>query len=186
MLLPPLGRTSQILTDRGKVFLSEFWTALFGILRTSLLVTTAYHPQSDGQSERTNQTVEIALRHLVNAKKDDLPSQLPEVEFTINNMVNTSTNRAPMKFLTGIIAPSAVDAATAPPGLAKAWSAERDRIRAEAKDALLFVQMKMSIYYDKKHAPILFKVGNSAYVRISAHMQPGYHLSNDTSHKLSQ
>ena len=54
------GVPARIITDRGKVFLSEFWTALFRILRTSLLVTTAYHPQSDGQSERTNQTVEIS------------------------------------------------------------------------------------------------------------------------------
>jgi hypothetical protein len=181
------GVPARIITDRGKVFLSDFWTALFKILRTSLLVTTAYHPQSDGQSERTNQTVEIALRHLVNAKKDDWPSHLPEVEFTINNMVNTSTNRAPMEFLTGIVAPSAVDAATAPPGLAKTWSATRDRLRAEARDALLFAQTKMSIYYDKRHAPISFKVGDLAYVRVSAPMQPGYHLSNETStHKLSQ
>jgi len=59
------GVPSRIITDRGKVFMSAFWTSLFRILRTKLMLTTSYHPQTDGQSERTNQTVEVALRHLV-------------------------------------------------------------------------------------------------------------------------
>ena len=65
------GVPSKILSDRGRIFLSDFWTKLFRMMRTDLLVTTTYHPQGDGQSERTNQTVEMALRHLVSALKND-------------------------------------------------------------------------------------------------------------------
>jgi transposase InsO family protein len=84
------GVPQKIITDRGKVFLSEFWTSIFKILRTQLLVTTAYHPQSDGQSERTNQIVEIGLRHLVNNTKSNWTTFVGEVEFAINNSRRTS------------------------------------------------------------------------------------------------
>jgi hypothetical protein len=51
-----------ILSDRNKKFLSDLWSALFKHLGVQLLYSTAYHPQTDGQSERTNQTVEAMLR----------------------------------------------------------------------------------------------------------------------------
>jgi hypothetical protein len=180
------GVPSRIVTDRGKVFLSEFWTALFRILRTTLLVTTAYHSQADSQSERTNQNVEIALRHLVNAYKDNWTSCLAEVEFNINNNVHSSTGKSPMQFLTGANAPSALQAATSIPTAATDWSTARDEIRDDAKNALLFAQTKMSIYYDNKHKPMTFDVGDMVYVRLAGSMEPGYHLPHEICHKLSQ
>lgn len=180
------GVPSHILTDRGKIFLSEFWTALFRILRTALLVTTAYHPQGDGQSERTNQNVEIALRHLVNIRKDDWASYLPEVEFSLNNTTNASIGRSPMQFLTGLNAPAAIEAATIPRNSATEWASIRDELRDEARDAIKFAQAKMSIYYDKKHKPISFQVGDMVYVRLAGSMEPRYHLPIDISRKLSQ
>lgn len=59
------GLPGELITDRDPKFLSEFWTALFTKLGVKLLYSTAYHPQTDGSSERTNQTVEIALRFFV-------------------------------------------------------------------------------------------------------------------------
>ena len=56
------GLPKVILLDRDRKFLSELWSALFDMLRVKLLYSTAYHPQTDGSSERTNQTVEIAIR----------------------------------------------------------------------------------------------------------------------------
>jgi transposase InsO family protein len=63
---PTMGIPGAIITDRGSVFVSYMWTTLFSLLGTDCMATTAYNPEADGQSERTNQTVEIALRHLVN------------------------------------------------------------------------------------------------------------------------
>jgi hypothetical protein len=180
------GVPSRIITDRGKIFLSEFWTALFRILRTTLLVTTAYHPQSDGQSERTNQTVEIALRHLVNLRKDNWADCLAEVEFVINNTVNASTGKSPMQFLTGLNAPSALDATAHPVNKATDWVSSRDELRDDARQSLVFAQTKMSIYYDRKHLPISFKTGDMAYIRLAGSMEPGFHLQHEVSHKLSQ
>src|SRR5271168_5021652 len=78
------GVPQRILTDRGKVFLSDFWTSLFKILHTNLLGTTSYHPQTDGQSERTNQIIEIALRHVVAISKTDWTEFIEEVEFLLS------------------------------------------------------------------------------------------------------
>ena len=59
------GLPKVIISDRDRKFLSDFWTAIFDKLSVSLLYPTAYHPQTDGTSERTNQTAEIALRFYV-------------------------------------------------------------------------------------------------------------------------
>ena len=56
------GLPKQIISDRDRKFLSEFWKALFSKLGVKLLYSTAYHPQTDKSSERTNQTIEIVLR----------------------------------------------------------------------------------------------------------------------------
>lgn len=56
------GVPMSMVSDRDKVFTSHFLKALFQALRTQLAMSTAYHPQSDGQSERVNQCVEMYLR----------------------------------------------------------------------------------------------------------------------------
>ena len=71
------GLPGELITDRDPKFLSKFWMALFEKLGVKLLYSTAYHPQTDGSSERTNQTIEIALRFFVHALED--PSLWPEV-----------------------------------------------------------------------------------------------------------
>jgi hypothetical protein len=180
------GVPSKIITDRGKIFLSDFWTSLFRILRTNLLVTTAYHPQTDGQSERTNQTVEIALRHLVNPNKDDWVYYLGEIEYWSNNLVNKSTGKTPMQYLAAIDPRTPLDwASLQPDEKAIPWIQNREQIRKEALDALAFARTKMAIYYDKKHKPLTLKVGDKAYIKLSTGITPGYRLPN-TSSKLSQ
>src|SRR5207248_1883134 len=60
------GIPRAIISDRDSKFMSEFWKTTFNKLSISMLTATAYHPQTDGQSERTNQIIEIALRFLLN------------------------------------------------------------------------------------------------------------------------
>ena len=61
------GLLGELITNRDPKFLSKFWTALFEKLGIKLLYSTAYHPQTDGSSKRTNQTVEIALQFFIYA-----------------------------------------------------------------------------------------------------------------------
>ena len=63
LLLSDWGIPKGIISDRDRKFTSEFWQGMWKALGTRLLMTTAYHPQGDGLSERKNQTVEIAIRY---------------------------------------------------------------------------------------------------------------------------
>lgn len=64
------GLLQQIISDRDRKFLSDLWRALFEEVGVKLLYSTAYHPQTDGSSERTNQTVEIAVRFWMSTLDD--------------------------------------------------------------------------------------------------------------------
>ena len=67
----------SITSDRDKLFTSNYWKTLLGIIGTKLQILTAYHPQTDGQIERANQTLETYLRHYVNKKQNNWVQLLP-------------------------------------------------------------------------------------------------------------
>lgn len=89
------GMPSVIISDRDRRFLSHFWQALFKGLGTELRFSTAFHPQTDGQSERANRTLEEYLRHFVCPRQDDWDTYLDLAEFAINDSVNPSTGYSP-------------------------------------------------------------------------------------------
>lgn len=90
------------ISDRDSKFMSELWQAIFRKLGTDILVSTAYHPQTDSQSERTNQSVEIALRYFVTANRgEDCTQVLPYLQGSFNNSKNQSTNVLPNEILYG-------------------------------------------------------------------------------------
>jgi hypothetical protein len=63
------GMPSEIISDRDRKFVSEFWTTLFKMCGTKIKLSTAYHPETDGQTERTNRTLEDMLRMYVGKKQ---------------------------------------------------------------------------------------------------------------------
>lgn len=85
------GVPSSIVSDQDTRFTGNFWQQLWTALGTKLQMSTSNHPQTDGQSERTNQTVETLLRPYINYNMSNWVEQLPLVEFAINNSVQTST-----------------------------------------------------------------------------------------------
>ena len=89
------GLPIKIVSDRDPKFTSEFWKTLFARLKTRLAMSSASHPQTDGQTERTNRTLEQVLRCFVNYKQSDWDTLLPVVEFSINSAVNSSTGVSP-------------------------------------------------------------------------------------------
>lgn len=86
------GLPTVIISDRGPKFVQGLWKRIFELVDTKLLYSTAYHPQTDGQLERTNQTAEIALRHAVFMNPDvDWTSLLPAVQMALNSSVKDAT-----------------------------------------------------------------------------------------------
>jgi hypothetical protein len=89
------GLPRMIISDRDKLITSDFWRSLFNLTGTKLHMSTAYHPQTDGQSERTNRTVEDMLRPFVNERLDNWDDLLPAAEFAYNNTVHAGTGYTP-------------------------------------------------------------------------------------------
>ena len=84
-----------IVCDRDPKFTSNFWKTLFRLLGTKITFSTAYHPQTDGQTERANQTLEQILRMYIGYKQTDWDQHLPNIEFAINNATAASTGMSP-------------------------------------------------------------------------------------------
>ncbi|GJU10492.1 putative reverse transcriptase domain-containing protein, partial [Tanacetum coccineum] len=91
----------SIISDRDSRFTSHFWQSLQKDLSTQLDMSTAYHPQTDGQSERTIQTLEDMLRACVIDFGKGWDRHLPSVEFSYNNSYHTRIKAAPFEALYG-------------------------------------------------------------------------------------
>lgn len=95
------GLFEQVISDRGPQFLSGFVKELYRLLGIKSSPSTAYHPQSDGQTERANQEVEQYLRLYVNHRQDDWVEWLSLGEFCYNNRIQSSTRQTPFMLNTG-------------------------------------------------------------------------------------
>ena len=89
------GIPNDIVTDRDPKFVSSFWREFCRLLGTRQNLSTSYHPQTDGQTERFNRILEEMLRHYVSPHQSDWNTYLPLCEFAINNSVNESTGYTP-------------------------------------------------------------------------------------------
>ena len=85
----------SITSDRDKLFTSNYWKTLVASIGTKLRMSTAYHPQTDGQTERTNQTMETYLRHYVNHKQDNWVALLPMAQLAYNDKESATTKLSP-------------------------------------------------------------------------------------------
>ena len=89
------GWPSSIISDRDPVFTRKFWAELMGRLDVWLRKRTAFHPQTDGQTERVNQSLEQYLRQYCNNEQDNWNDLLPLAEFAYNNSASTTTQMSP-------------------------------------------------------------------------------------------
>jgi transposase InsO family protein len=89
------GIPKYITSDRDKLFTSKFWRSLTDLMGIDHRLSTAYHPQTNGQTERTNQTIEQYLRHYVNYDQDNWAQFLPMAQFAYNNAMHATTKETP-------------------------------------------------------------------------------------------
>ncbi len=100
-IFPRFGLPLKFISDRDPKFASRFIRGLCKGTGTTQNISTAYHPQTDGQSERTNQWLEQYLRFWVNERQDNWHSYLPLAEFAHNNWPNETTGESPFFILYG-------------------------------------------------------------------------------------
>ncbi len=95
------GVPRELISDRDPRFTSSFWQTLWGMMGTKITMSTAYHPQTDGQTERANRTLEDMVRAYVNYQQDDWDNHLVSAEFAYNNSVQASTGFSPFYLNSG-------------------------------------------------------------------------------------
>ena len=95
------GLPLEIISDRDRLFMSQFWSALHNLAGVKIKMSSAYHPETDGASERTNKTVNQLLRFYVDREQKDWVKRLPRVRFCIMNTVNASTGYSPFQLRQG-------------------------------------------------------------------------------------
>jgi transposase InsO family protein len=88
-----------IVSNRDSKFTSKFWKGLFRGFRTNLNFSTAYHPESDGKTERVNQVIEYMLRMYVMETPYKWEDYLHLVEFAYNNEYQASLKMSPFEAL---------------------------------------------------------------------------------------
>jgi hypothetical protein len=93
------GLPCSIVTDRDPIFLSTFWKELFKLYDVKLALTTAYHPQTDGQTKRVNQCLEMYLRSAIHDSPKQWKSWLPLAELWYNSSYHSSLGCSPFKAL---------------------------------------------------------------------------------------
>ena len=175
------GLSRIIVSDRDTRITSEFWQTLFARLGTSLNLSTAHHPQTDGQTERTHRTIEQILRAYVDPHHDDWATWLPVAEFAYNNSTHSATTVTPFMANYGY-APSTPASLAIPPLHNSATSDYatnlrdlHDYIMQQSADA----KARYADYADRSRRDITFKVGDS--VRLST---SNINLKNQPSSKL--
>ncbi|SCZ91567.1 BZ3500_MvSof-1268-A1-R1_Chr1-2g01494 [Microbotryum saponariae] len=95
------GLPQRIVSDRDKLFTSKFWSALHMRLNIKLQLSSVFHPETDGRSEKTNKTAFQILCSLVNREQSNWVECLTTCEYAINSSVNVSTGKTPFELVLG-------------------------------------------------------------------------------------
>jgi transposase InsO family protein len=89
------GLPRAIVSDRGSQFVGHFWKRLCQLLRINRRLSTAFHPETDGSTERKNQDVELYIRMFVNHAQDNWALLTPMAALALNNRESSATNVSP-------------------------------------------------------------------------------------------
>ena len=143
------GLPNDIISDRGPQFAREFGQQLSSLLGLSPRLSTAFHPETDGQTERANQTMEHYLRAFVSHQPDDWSQWLPMAEFAANNQKSETTQNTPSLAYTGCHPRCSFDLAT-PTHLPKNTEARETATKLHKS---LYTQAKQQEDADRSRAP---------------------------------
>jgi transposase InsO family protein len=94
-LIRDYGIPKTIISDRDKLFTSNYWATLMAEIGTQRKLSTAYHPQTDGQTERTNRTMKTYLKIYSNTSQDNWVSLLPIAQMAYNDKRSEATGQTP-------------------------------------------------------------------------------------------
>jgi hypothetical protein len=167
------GLPSTITSDRDPIFLSKVWSEFFQLQGVALNKSTAYHPQSDGQTEVVNKCLETYLRCMCADKPSSWYHWLTLAEWWYNTNYHTSINCTPFEVVYGQPPPIHLPYL---PGEATAAAVDRSLSAREAviqllKFHLLRAQNRMSQQANKHRSDRIFAIGDMVYLKIQPYRQ---------------
>lgn len=182
------GLPSMIVTDRDRIFTSHLWQALFKSLRIKLHLNTAYHPKTDGQTERVNQCLENYLRCMCFASPKELYHWLSLAEWWYNTSYHTSINLTPFQALYGFPPPLVAEVILpdCPDDSARNILQNRQLANQLIKDNFLKAQARVKHQPDKHRSERVLKVGDMVYLKVQPyrHSSLSIHISLKLHSKL--
>ena len=175
------GVPSHVTSNRGSEFVSHFFRSLRKALRMTLYFTSGYHPEGDGQTEWTNQTLEQYLQIYCNYQQDNWAELLPLAEFSFNNSPSTTTSVSPFFANKGYHPDLAVNSKI---GLSSTRAQEYTSNLSALHDFLCSEMVLAQKHYQgpadaRRSTPPDFKIGDEVYVKAK------YFRSTHPSKKLS-
>jgi hypothetical protein len=167
------GLPSAIISDRDRVFTSKFWQELFRLADVSLQMSSSYHPQTDGQTERLNQTMETFLRCFVNACPAKWFAWIALMEFWYNATPHSAIGCSPFEALYGHLprhfGVSVWDAVEVPE--LSSWLQDHQVMADVIRQHLARAKERMKKQADKHRSERHFQVGDLVLVKIQPYVQ---------------
>lgn len=179
------GLPKIIISDRDPVFTSKFWKELFQNIGTELRMSTPYHPQTDGQTERVNQCVETYLRCFIHAYPKRWSYWLSLAEFWYNNSYHSAIKTTPFVALYGRDPRhwGIVPAATCKVPVLQEWIEERKLMQELLQQNLHRARQQMKDQADKHRTERSFSVGDSVFIKLQPYVQSS--VERRSNHKLA-
>ena len=160
---PHKGLPRQVITDRGPQFVAAFTRELYKLLRITRAPSTAYHPQTDGQTERVNQEIEIYLRAFINHHQDNWEDWLPAATFSWNSKPGP-TGRSPFEATKGYQPTMGMEPSWKGKERAGDFVAEMAGVFKETEAALKMAAEDMKRFYDRGRRPDDLKIGDKVWL----------------------
>jgi hypothetical protein len=163
------GVLKMIISDRGSQFIAHFWEQLHASLRTHLIYSSTYHPQTDGQTERVNQILEDMLRACVLEHQGSWDQNLPWAEFSYNNSYQESLKMTPFKVLDRRRCCTPLNWIESGEKVIFGLDLveEAEAIVCRIQDNLKATKSHQETYANKRRRPLEFDVGDQVYLRVS-------------------
>ena len=174
------GPPKIIVSDRDRIFTSKFWQELFSALKVQLHFSTAYHPESDGQTERVNQCLEQYLRTMTFKEPKKWADWLPAAEWWYNSSYHTSLKTSPFQALYGY-APPQIHDISIPCNLspeAELTLVEQENMLKSLKQNLQQAQNRQKKFADLKRTERHFNVGDMVYLKMQPYRETALGLRN--------
>ncbi|KAK8918580.1 hypothetical protein KSP39_PZI021790 [Platanthera zijinensis] len=180
------GLPASIVSDRGAVFVSTFWQELFKTLKVQLKLSSAYHPQTDGQTEVVNRCIEGYLRCMCFERPRGWAEGLPLAEWWYNTTFHSAIRMTPYEVVYGqepVLHIPYLEGATRVGEVDRSLAA-RERVIGILKHNLAQAQNRMKVLADKQRRERHLEVGTWAYVRLQPYRQTS--LRSHGAQKLAQ